>query len=266
MIQSINKEPYILDETGDFAVVYKPPRMHCENKYMNFNREPQNPTTQDRSDEPTRKYEEDDTLFSFYKQKENDYLRLMHRLDYETHGLVLFAKNEKSFNYLKDLQDRGEFIKEYSAICSVQNNFSQTSVSSFQTPDFSQLSDHHSLLTVPFIIESYFRPYGPGRKTIRPITDEKKNHKETAKDKGGFYKTEVINIENNIFTVRIKRGFRHQIRCHLCWKGFPIINDPLYPQITETHDFLALRSQALFFCDPLTEKKIDYRIEPLYEI
>ncbi|MDR1301832.1 MAG: hypothetical protein LBK43_05105, partial [Treponema sp.] len=30
------------------------------------------------------------------------------------------------------------------------------------------------------------------------------------------------------FRLRLKRGFRHQIRCHLAWIGYPILNDTLY--------------------------------------
>jgi hypothetical protein len=68
------------------------------------------------------------TLFDWYKEqsKSVENLFLMHRLDYETHGLVLFAKNETSFNFFKELQDKGEFIKEYSAICSHSINEPQT--------------------------------------------------------------------------------------------------------------------------------------------
>jgi 23S rRNA pseudouridine1911/1915/1917 synthase len=120
------------------------------------------------------------------------------------------------------------------------------------------------------VIESYFRPYGPGRKLVRPVIDAEKKHKEIAKDKGSFYRTEIINIDNNAFTVSIKRGFRHQIRCHLCWIGFPIKNDPLYSHEDKNSNecdlgqrILALRAHVLSFIDPLTGNTEEYRIESL---
>jgi len=239
--------PCIVDETEDFAVVFKPPRMHCINKNLKYNRE---------QDEQKKINDEDaDTLFYWCKKHIGaaEYLQLMHRLDYETHGLVLFAKNKNSFEFFKNLQDKGQFIKEYSAICSnIENKFELLS---------SLSSINYSLL--PAVIESYFRPYGPGRKSVRPVIDDQKKRKETAKDKGSFYKTEIVSRNENIFTLRIKRGFRHQIRCHLCWIGYPILNDPLYPELKEQKETLALRSHALYFIDPSSSKNIEYRIESL---
>ena len=249
--------PYILEDTEDYAVVFKPPRMHTADKSLKFYREPH---------EPTRAKEEE-TLFNWYCKfaAETEYLQLLHRLDYETHGLVLFAKNEKSFNFFKDLQNKGDFVKEYSAVCSTSTDKPHSLNSSLLIPN-SSFPPPPPLNSTPLPlreIESFFRPFGTGRKVVRPVIDDKKKHKEIAKDKGGFYKTEIISVNKNIFTVRIKRGFRHQIRCHLCWIGFPILNDPLYPEETETKDFLALRSHALFFIDPSCGRKKECRIESL---
>jgi len=268
--------PYILEETDDYAVVYKPPKMHtCAKDF-------------------TRKHEKhkehggvfkNKTLLDWYLTQTRSVFDVMHRLDYETHGLVLFAKNEKSFHFFKDLQDKGEFVKEYSAVtCS---DILLTEASNFrfvrhgdEKEDINSINIKNQQIGFPpcplclrdsvrnntrFSIESYFRPYGPGRKLVRPVIEDGKKHKEIAKDKGGFYKTKIINIENNVFTVQIKRGFRHQIRCHLYWVGYPILNDPLYSNETEidTESQLALRSHALFFTDPNTGKRKECRIEPL---
>jgi len=283
-----NSFPYIIDETENFAVVFKPPRMHC--------------TSADSSKEKFRKPESNedkngDTLIEWFKKNSASVYDIMHRLDYETHGLVLFAKNEKSFSFFKSAQDNDDFIKEYSAECIITKNNSINSTHSKNIPDFfylarnsingfppSPLFDHKTSIEKPFVIESYFRPFGQGRKVVRPVTEENKKQKETVKNKGGFYKTEIVGVNNNIFTVRIKRGFRHQIRCHLFWIGFPILNDPLYFNITSGETarsniikenkiscntnkdvFLALKSHAIFFNDPETGIKREYRIPPLAE-
>ena len=75
----------------------------------------------------------------------------------------------------------------------------------------------------------------------------------------------IDNITNNghyTFTVRLKRGFRHQIRCHLAWIGCPVVNDPVYGG-QPADGFLALRSHALFFPDPASGRQREYRIEAL---
>jgi 23S rRNA pseudouridine1911/1915/1917 synthase len=248
-INNINKYPFVLDETGGFAVVYKPPRMHSA---------------------PLK--HGGDTLLDWYaaqypqvcnlsgrRDKEGG---LLHRLDFETHGLVLFAKNQQSLDFLLMQQEQGNFTKEYSAICQKSGATS----ASFPPPPFTV-----SPSLVGSVIESFFRPFGPGRKQVRPVTDNGKSRKavrnEIAKDRGGYYRTEIVNITDNeyyTFTVRLKRGFRHQIRCHLAWIGCPVVSDPIYGDQPGIDGFLALRSHALFFPDPDSGKQREYRIESLY--
>jgi len=226
--------PYILEETENFAVVFKPPKMHCA---------PSNSKSQ-----------KDSTLLEWYSEK-SPCFDIMHRLDFETHGLVLFAKNKNSYDAFKTLQDNGEFIKEYSAICT------KTDITA-QLKGFPEYSS--GIPQPPFEIESFFRPFGQGRKLVRPVIEDGKKHKEIAKDRGGFYKTEITNINGNVFTARIRRGFRHQIRCHLCWIGFPIQNDPLYSCFDEEGNLqggnLALRAYSLVFKEPVSGKMCEYRI------
>jgi 23S rRNA pseudouridine1911/1915/1917 synthase len=236
--------PYILEETDDFAVVFKPPKMHC-------------------APLPKRN---GGTLLEWYAGLGQVKVPLlMHRLDFETHGLVLFAKNRKSFDFFKSIQEKDEFIKEYSAVCCSKLSLSSVPNSSF--PPLPVLSTCEPSSENPLVIESYFRPYGPGRKLVRPVIDGGKKHREIAKDRGGFYLTEITGREGNVFTVRIKRGFRHQIRCHLCWIGFPIQNDPLYSEqeTGNSEGILALRAHALFFADPSTGRQREYRIKTMLE-
>jgi len=233
--------PVIRHETEDFAVVFKPPRMHCA---------------------PLRR-DDNETLLDWYAKIFPPVLELsgrkegegglLHRLDFETQGLVLFAKNRQAMENLLDQQKQGRLIKEYSAIC-------YNSVISHGGTEAQR----------SFTIKSYFRPYGKGRKKVCPVTEEKTKGKEVARDKGAFYVTEIINIKKQIdgeeelyfFTVRIRRGFRHQIRCHLAWIGFPVLNDHLYGG-GYGDGFLALRATGLFFDDPKSGKPVQFRVEPL---
>ena len=237
--------PVIFHETEDFAIVFKPPRMHCA------------PLKRDGN--------ENETLLDWYAKafppimelsgrKENEG-GLLHRLDFETQGLVLFAKNQQTLENLLIQQKQGKFIKEYSAVCQKSEH---------QPEGFEAYTGPRA--DVPLlVIESHFRPYGPGRKQVRPVIKEKMKGKEIAKDGDSFYKTEIIGIERKQtdnreelyhFTVRLKRGFRHQIRCHLAWVGFPVLNDPLYGK-GEADGFLALRATGLFFDDPKSGKPIE---------
>ncbi|MCL2230462.1 MAG: pseudouridine synthase [Treponema sp.] len=259
-------EPYVLEETDNYAVVFKPAKMHSEilREFTRRHIEPSVRGTKDLDKEVSNKT----ILEWFYENNSfNKEIKLMHRLDFETNGLVLFAKKEKSFLFFKDLQDKGEFVKEYSAVCAPADN--AVVMEGFPDNNSAILSSwpkqSFEVGENSFEIKSYFRPFGPGRKQVRPVIEDGKKHKEIAKDKGGFYTTEIIAKNDNIFTLRIKRGFRHQIRCHLCWAGFPIKNDPLYSPCAESalSGELALRSHALFFVDPANGECREYRIKAL---
>jgi 23S rRNA pseudouridine1911/1915/1917 synthase len=54
------------------------------------------------------------------------------------------------------------------------------------------------------------------------------------------------------FRLEISRGFRHQIRCHLAWLGFPLLGDLLYGGPPGDSPGLALLAEEISFPDPLT--------------
>jgi 23S rRNA pseudouridine1911/1915/1917 synthase len=190
---------------------------------------------------------------------------ILHRLDYETEGLVLFARTQRAMDSFLAQQREGRFSKDYGALSAGE--------------DPTLVPEGFPLRPESFegFIESGFRPYGPGRKTVRPLVNPEKP-----------YRTEILvqGAENprghRVFTLRIQRGFRHQIRCHLAWIGYPLVNDPLYggktlaawrplypdapdnpespPQPSPNAPFLALRAQGLSFYDPETQEPREYTL------
>jgi 23S rRNA pseudouridine1911/1915/1917 synthase len=169
---------------------------------------------------------------------------LLHRLDYETRGLVLIARTSEAFTALAAQQARGEFIKEYEALSGTGEPFP-----GFPPRPFSGRIRY---------IESAFRPYGKGQRAVRPLPPERGGEKP-------LYRTEILSCgegpeKTGLFRLRLARGFRHQIRCHLAWIGRPLLNDPLYGGPPFPGGFLALRACALVFTDPLTGERREYRI------
>ncbi|MCL2608923.1 MAG: RNA pseudouridine synthase [Treponema sp.] len=239
--------PRIIDENGDFAVLFKPARMHCA---------------------PV-KGGEGRTLLAWYARSFPPVLELvgkkvgegglLHRLDFETSGLVLVARNRAALDGLLAQQSQGGFVKEYRAVC---RNPGPPPDSFPPSPGFPGR---------PFSIESFFRPFGPGRKQVRPVTDLPKGRADVAGDRGRPYRTEITEIAGPAAgfpghfrcTARLARGFRHQVRCHLAWVGCPIRGDPLYGDpLTDDPDqenpFLALHAVGLFFEDPSSGRSLEY--------
>ena len=193
----------------------------------------------------------------------NDILKdrgLMHRLDFETHGLLLIARNMMTMNSLLTQQKEGKIIKLYSAF--ISESKSETPLLGFPKTDHKNNK----------IIESAFRAYGPGRKSVRPAILNESGKKKISLDNGSPYITELLNEnkikdagENNITAIKIKllRGFRHQIRAHLAWKGKPIINDSLYGGSPYGNKLMALRAFSLSFLDPASDNRLSFSIPEL---
>ena len=159
----------------------------------------------------------------------------VHRLDTDTAGLVIFSKDRSFYNEILDAQNKGKFTKTYTAACSIAEN---------------AIRD----LKCPLNISSYFRAFGPGRKMVKPVTDSRNADSQilytTSLENAVFKGTEAE------FTVSITRGFRHQIRAHLAWKGFPIKGDKLYNSIGSEGE-LQLECTAVAF--PLNGKIFSFQ-------
>ncbi len=169
---------------------------------------------------------------------------LLHRLDSDTAGLVLFAKSGEAYRALKDDQTAGRIKKEYWALCSVASPRDRPGYP--PAPGFaSQLIPGNASggvegHTEAFVVESGFRAWGPGRKEVRPVAPgSSPRYAKVALDRGRPYRTLVVEAiplggvdqersRNRFVRAEILRGFRHQVRCHLSWLGLPIWADPLY--------------------------------------
>lgn len=157
---------------------------------------------------------------------------LLHRLDTVTSGIILIAATQEAFDSLLKSQKDGLFTKYYRAICkNIENN-------SELLGNFPQNHGIHQMLLENHKIKitSRFRPFGVKNAQVRPVTDSsgKAALQKCAKKE---YTTD-ISLENfsecrqnkSLYKAdcRITEGFRHQIRVHLAWAGFPIAADPLY--------------------------------------
>lgn len=172
-------------------------------------------------------------------RSENDF-GLLNRLDFETEGLLLFAKTQQSYDFLKNEQENLRIEKKYLALC----NKASTELAGF--PPFPQKDTKNSGR-----IRSYFRSFGIGGRQVRPCEEENRRKNGSTKQ----YVTEVKKISplNGNFRVEctILSGFRHQIRCHLCWAGFPIVGDEIYNP-KSTAGILELYALGLTFAHPKT--------------
>ena len=143
-------------------------------------------------------------LCSFGKKKLIDLLEdyfenfiAVHRLDKNTEGIVILAKNEKVFNEFKSIFKNGQIKKFYKAVV-------------FGVP-----KDKQKVLT----------DYATKRDNKTIILSNKE--KQTVLIKTGY---EVEKIINNLALLNIElfTGYTHQIRSHLSHYGYFILGDDKY--------------------------------------
>ncbi|OGJ47804.1 hypothetical protein A2344_05115 [Candidatus Peregrinibacteria bacterium RIFOXYB12_FULL_41_12] len=142
--------------------------------------------------EEVKKYHPELFTFSGFKEEEGG---LLYRLDNETCGLVLFAKNKEAHD--KFIQDKN-LKKIYLA----------------------EISD-----TAPETNEINFPIVHKSSKRMAVLTVDKKID---YKGKPINAKTYIKKISETLLECKIQQGARHQIRVHLASAGCPIVGDELY--------------------------------------
>lgn len=156
---------------------------------------------------------------------------LLHRIDNETSGLLLIAETQEFYDYLMQEQQNGRFIKYYQAVCNVNFDNAEKLKGFPSLPEPFENFQKEGICKKKICLSSLFRNYGPGQKEVRPVllNSNDKVLKKVGKNKEYFTNIRIIENEQNIkCECKINSGYRHQVRCHLAWLGFPVQNDKIY--------------------------------------
>ena len=151
-------------------------------------------------------------------------IRPVNRLDLNTSGLIVFAKNEYIQENLIRQMERNTFTKEYLAI--VQGT----------------LENEKGVIELPIarkeksIIERCVSENGQ-----KAITEY-----EVVKKLNGY----------SLIKCRLLTGRTHQIRVHMAYIGHPLLGDTLYGEKSDLINRQALHSFKISFIHPITKKEI----------
>lgn len=159
---------------------------------------------------------------------QNYKIRFVNRLDRDTTGLLVVAKNPYSHHLISKQIDEGTFEKTYIAVVN-----GHLKIKSGIIDDPIDLSEEG--------VKRELKNTGKESKTKYVVTEELKN-------------ASVLEIE--LFT-----GRTHQIRVHLSSIGNFIIGDELYGEKSDLIDRQALHSSSLKFIHPITKETMYFKSE-----
>ena len=157
-------------------------------------------------------------------------IRPVNRIDKDTSGLVIFAKNEYiQEKLIKQMQSK-EFNKEYIAIVEGIFNKKQGTISAPITRKEGS------------IIERCINEKGASSIT----------HYEVIKE------ATLNNISYSVLRCLLETGRTHQIRVHMSYIGHPLLGDNLYGGDMTLINRQALHSSKISFVHPIYNKPVSY--------
>ena len=161
-------------------------------------------------------------------------IRPVNRIDKDTSGLVIFAKNQYIQEALIRQMKNLEFKKEYIAIVE------------------GHLKDKKETINAPISRKE-------GSIIQRCINnkdgDKSITHYEVLEEK------EINNFDISILKCKLETGRTHQIRVHMSYINHPLLGDDLYGGNTNFIKRQALHSCHISFKHPITKKNVSYIAE-----
>ncbi|MEE1370716.1 MAG: RluA family pseudouridine synthase [Bacilli bacterium] len=158
---------------------------------------------------------------------------IVHRIDADTSGLLLVAKNDKSHDILAEAIQKKEVVREYIAL-----------VEGIIMEDTATID----------------APIGRDKKDRKKMTVTSENSKDAV--------THIRVLErykdSTLIRCKLETGRTHQIRVHLSYIGHPVVNDPVYghKKLIDKDFGQMLHAEKLGFVHPTTKEYMEFTAEP----
>ncbi len=160
----------------------------------------------------------------------NNRLGIVHRIDKDTSGLIIVAKNNKTHEILSDYFKNKTITREYIALVK------------------GEVDSNSGTIDAPI-----------GRST----TDRKKMAVTSKNSKNAITHFKVIKRYKGYTLLKLKlsTGRTHQIRVHMKYIGYPVYNDPVYTNDTCSSFGQFLHSYSMDFIHPITKKHMHFECD-----
>lgn len=157
---------------------------------------------------------------------------IVHRIDKDTSGLLLVAKNDNIHSILSEMISKKEVKRSYIALV------------------------HGVIKNDTGTIDA---PIG------RDLTDRKKMAVTEINSKDAITHFRVIERykSTTLIECNLETGRTHQIRVHMSYIGYPIVNDSVYGRKKTINDFgQMLHAKKIGFNHPITKEYMEFICEP----
>ena len=156
---------------------------------------------------------------------------IVHRLDKDTSGLMLVAKNDKTHEKLSQMIANKEVERHYLAIVDG---------------------------VIPHDTGTIDAPIGrdPNNRQKMAVTDVHGKNAVT------HFKVLETFSDHTLVECILETGRTHQIRVHMAYIGHPVSNDPMYGKGKATDFGQMLHSKSIKFIHPTTGKELYFEVDP----
>ena len=165
-----------------------------------------------------------------YVKKKNQKIFIVHRLDKDTSGIVVFAKSETVKRKLQDNWDNIVKVREYVAV----------------------VEGH------PEKEKGTIRSWLKETKTLYVYSSNKKGD---GKEAITNYRVVTGNSAYTMLDITIDTGRKNQIRVHMKDLGCPIVGDKKYEAKSNPINRMALHANKLVIINPITNKEMTFEVD-----
>ena len=152
---------------------------------------------------------------------------IVHRIDKNTSGLLIVAKNDRAHLHLAEQIKEHSFTREYEAVA----------VGYFKEPEGT--------------VDAPIGRHKTDRKKMCVTTENSRNavtHYSVIKQYGGYAHVKL----------RLETGRTHQIRVHLSYIGHPVLGDDVYGKPYKGLEGQCLHARKIGFIHPTTEEYMEF--------
>jgi 23S rRNA pseudouridine1911/1915/1917 synthase len=204
---------------------------------------------------------------------------VVHRLDRDTSGVMMFALSEQAQKKIMDTWQTMVTERLYHAVAENPDVFLKQSREEFAPlPDSGLIDDPlaFNAHNVGFVPKKGDKPSKDAPRMSRSNAHEESIYEKHITGSGENREFKTVEARTNfrvirrgpthtLFELSLDTGKKNQIRAHLASKGYPLAGDENYRAHTDPFNRLALHARTLEFVHPFTGKKMSFVVPEPHE-